>query len=58
MPDNTGDAFEVACYEPIVGFRGALLINRTADRREPQSVRLPGVCGHRNRRKGGLENQR
>ena len=26
MPDNTGDAFEVACYEPIVGFRGALLI--------------------------------
>jgi hypothetical protein len=58
MPDHTGDAFEMACYDPIVGVRGALLVNRTADRRERQRIRLAGVGGRRNCRKADLKNQR
>jgi hypothetical protein len=57
MPDYTGDAFEMACRDPIMGIGRALPIDRTADRRH-QFIRLAGICGHRNCRKRGLKNQR
>jgi len=57
MPDYTGDAFEVARRDPIVGIGRALPIDGTADCRH-QFTRLAGVRGHRNCRKRRLENQR
>ncbi len=57
VPDHAGDTFEMACRDPIMGIGGALLIDRTADRRQPQLVRLAGACGHGNCRKRRLQNQ-
>lgn len=57
MPDYAGDAFEVACRDPIVGIGRASLIDRTADRRH-QFIRLAGIRRHCNCRKRGLKNQR